>query len=51
MPTSAQPAAEVEPELLLDADAPDLSACTEVLLLAEELACAPLRIYRGTGHH
>jgi hypothetical protein len=33
--------AEVELELLLDADAPDLSACTDVLLLAEELACAP----------
>jgi hypothetical protein len=35
------PFAEVELELLLDAEAPDLSACTEVLLLAVELTCAP----------
>jgi hypothetical protein len=34
--------AEVEVELLLEAAAPDLSACTDdVLPLAEELACAP----------
>jgi hypothetical protein len=33
--------ADVEPELLLAADAPDLSVCTEALLLADELACAP----------
>jgi hypothetical protein len=33
--------AEVAVELLLEAEAPDLSAWTDVLLLAEELACAP----------
>jgi hypothetical protein len=33
--------AEVDVEVLLEAAAPDLSACTDVLLLAEELACAP----------
>jgi len=33
--------AEVEVEVLLEAAAPDLSACTDVLPLAEELACAP----------
>jgi len=33
--------AEVADEVLLDAAAPDLSACTDVLPLAEELACAP----------
>jgi hypothetical protein len=33
--------AEVEAEVLLEAFAPDLSACTVVLPLAEELACAP----------
>jgi hypothetical protein len=33
--------AEVEAELLLEAVAPDLLASTEVLLLAEEPACAP----------
>jgi hypothetical protein len=33
--------AEVEVDVLLDAVAPDLSACTDVLPLAEELACAP----------
>jgi len=32
--------AEVEAEVLLEAFAPDLSACTDVLPLAEELACA-----------
>jgi hypothetical protein len=33
--------AEVEVEVLLDAVALDLSVCTDVLPLAEELACAP----------
>jgi hypothetical protein len=33
--------AEVAVEELLDAAAPDLSACTDVLPLAVELACAP----------
>jgi len=33
--------AEVEVEVLLEAAAPDLSVCTDVLPLAEELACAP----------
>jgi len=33
--------AEVEVEVLLEAAAPDLPASTDVLLLAEELACAP----------
>jgi hypothetical protein len=33
--------AEVAVEVLLEAAAPDLSACNDVLLLAEELACAP----------
>jgi hypothetical protein len=33
--------AEVEVEVLLEPVAPDLSACTDVLPLAEELACAP----------
>jgi hypothetical protein len=34
--------AEVEVEVLLDAAAPDLSVCTDVLPLAVELACAPV---------
>jgi hypothetical protein len=33
--------AEVAVDVLLEAAAPDLSACTAVLLLAEELACSP----------
>jgi hypothetical protein len=33
--------ADVEVELLLEAVAPDLLASTEVLLLADEPACAP----------
>jgi hypothetical protein len=33
--------AEVEVDVLLDAVALDLSACTDVLPFAEELACAP----------
>jgi hypothetical protein len=33
--------AEVDVEVLLEAVAPDLSACTEALPLEEELACAP----------